>query len=109
MTASTSNERLMKFLQATAEQQAAIDRILDGRVESARPTAAEAAVMAAPEPFITKAETARRMEKDLRTITTWMRKGLLPYYKIGRTVAFKWSEVEKHLAATCRVGFSCVQ
>lgn len=29
------NERLLRFLQATPEQQAAIDRILDGRMEAA--------------------------------------------------------------------------
>ena len=35
MTASNTNERLLRFLQATAEQQAAIDRILEGKRESA--------------------------------------------------------------------------
>src|SRR5262245_8812729 len=33
MTANNSNERLLRFLQATPEQQTAIDRILEGRVE----------------------------------------------------------------------------
>ncbi len=32
MTGTNSNERLMRFLQATPEQSAAIDRILEGRV-----------------------------------------------------------------------------
>jgi len=31
----TGNERLLRFLQATPEQQAAIDRILEGRMEPA--------------------------------------------------------------------------
>lgn len=31
------NERLLKFLQATPEQQAAIDRILEGKMEAPRP------------------------------------------------------------------------
>ena len=35
MTASNTNERLLRFLQATPVQQAAIDRILDGRMEPA--------------------------------------------------------------------------
>ena len=38
-----------------------------------------------------------------RTIDDWMKRGLLPYYKVGRSVRFKWSEVEAHLAADCRV------
>ena len=37
MSTTNSNERLIRFLQATPEQQAAIDRILDGLVEAPRP------------------------------------------------------------------------
>jgi excisionase family DNA binding protein len=55
------------------------------------------------EGFINKDEVAQRLKKTLRTIDNWMRRGLLPYYKIGRSVCFKWSEVESHLAQTCRV------
>lgn len=50
-----------------------------------------------PEGFINKAEVARRLNKRVRTIDNWMRRGILPYYKMGRSVAFKWSEVEAHL------------
>ena len=35
MTANSPNERLLRFLQATPDQQAAIDRILEGKRESA--------------------------------------------------------------------------
>lgn len=38
MTPNTQNERLLKFLQATPGQQAAIDRILAGRPEAAQVT-----------------------------------------------------------------------
>jgi excisionase family DNA binding protein len=55
------------------------------------------------EPFITKVEVAKRLNKKSRTVDNWMQRGLLPYYKIGRSVAFKWSEVETHLSQTCRV------
>ena len=55
------------------------------------------------EEFINKAEVARRLKKRVRTVDNWMKRGILPYYKIGRSVAFKWSEVEAALAATCRV------
>jgi len=33
----TGNERLLKFLQATPDQQSAIDRILEGKVEAPAP------------------------------------------------------------------------
>jgi excisionase family DNA binding protein len=58
---------------------------------------------AQPEEFINKAEVARRLKKQVRTIDNWMRLGLLPYYKIGRSVNFKWSEVETHLGQNCRI------
>ena len=62
------------------------------------------AVMERPvEGFIDKVEVAKRLQKKLRTIDNWMQRGLLPYYKIGRAVAFKWAEVEAHLGQTCRV------
>jgi excisionase family DNA binding protein len=58
---------------------------------------------ATPEGFIGKTEVAGRLNKTIRTVDNWMSRGLLPYYKIGRSVEFKWSEVEAHLAQTCRV------
>jgi len=56
-----------------------------------------------PEGFIGKTEVARRLNKTIRTVDNWMQRRLLPYYKIGRSVEFKWSDVEAHLAQTCRV------
>jgi predicted DNA-binding transcriptional regulator AlpA len=55
------------------------------------------------EEFINKSEVARRLKKTVRCVDNWMSRGILPYYKIGRSVAFKWSEIEAALARTCRV------
>ena|SRR5579883_2143267 len=55
------------------------------------------------EAFITKPEVARRLNKQVRTVDNWMKCGILPYYKIGRSVVFKWGEIETALAARCRV------
>jgi predicted DNA-binding transcriptional regulator AlpA len=57
----------------------------------------------AVEPFIDKPEVAKRLGKALRTVDNWMIRRLLPYYKIGRSVSFKWSEIETALADSCRV------
>ena len=38
------------------------------------------------------------MKVSTRTIDTWMKKRLIPYRKIGRTVRFIWSEVTEILA-----------
>lgn len=57
----------------------------------------------ATEGFIRKAEVAQRLGKKTRTIDNWMRQGLLPYVKAGRSVLFKWSDVEAHLQTQFRV------
>jgi predicted DNA-binding transcriptional regulator AlpA len=58
---------------------------------------------ATPEVFIGKNEVARRLGKTIRTVDNWMARGILCHYKIGRSVVFKWSEIETQLAQTCRV------
>ena len=55
------------------------------------------------EELITKKDVAGLTSKDVRTIDNWMRKGILPYYKCGRTVMFRWSDVQAHLDANFRI------
>ncbi len=57
----------------------------------------------AVEPFIKKPEVAKRLGRTVRTVDAMMRRGQLPYYKFGYSVAFRWSEITNHLAQTCRV------
>ena len=54
------------------------------------------------EDLLTKAEVAKRLKKDTRTIDNWMRRGIIPYYKLGRTVAFRWTDVLRHFDAHFR-------
>jgi predicted DNA-binding transcriptional regulator AlpA len=56
----------------------------------------------AVEPYINKREVARRMGWTVRCVDNLMRRGLLPYYKVGHRVTFRWSEIQSHLAQTCR-------
>lgn len=55
------------------------------------------------EGYITKRMVAQRTHKTVRTIEEWMRRGLIPYYKIGHSTLFRWSEIEDHFRQTCRV------
>ena len=57
------------------------------------------------ESHITKLQVATRLNKSVRTVEHWMSRGILPYFKIGRSVSFRWSDVESHLDAKYRVGF----
>jgi len=54
------------------------------------------------EEFIDGRELAKRLGISARTVEKWMRCGKLPYYKLGKIVRFKWSEVNVHLKE-CRV------
>ena len=55
------------------------------------------------EGYIDKHEVARRIGKTVRTVDTWMAEGWIPFYKVGRTVCFRWSEVDQHIQAHFRV------
>jgi len=57
----------------------------------------------AVEPYINKREVGRRMGRTTRSVDNMMRRGMIPYYKLGYRVAFRWSEIQDHLAQTCRV------
>ena len=57
----------------------------------------------AVEPFIDKREVARRMGRTVRAVDNLMRDGLIPYYRFDWRVAFRWSEIQAHLAQNCRV------
>ena len=56
------------------------------------------------EGYIDKHECARRLGRTVRSVDTYMALGIVPFYKLGRTVAFKWSEVDEHIKAHYRVG-----
>jgi hypothetical protein len=101
-------ERLVRVIHATPEQQAMIDRILATSLPppTTPPFEAKSAVN---EPrsegdgeFITKVIVAERMRKSLRMVDNLLKRGL-PHYKVGRSVLFRWPEVEAFLAVNCRV------
>ena len=56
-----------------------------------------------PEGYITKEELAKRLKKTVRTVENWQAKGIVPFVKAGRSVLFKWSDVESHLQTNFRI------
>jgi excisionase family DNA binding protein len=59
---------------------------------------------AALEPYLDKHEVARRLGCTTRTVDNMMRRGMIPFYKLGYRVAFRWNEIQNHLAQMYRVG-----
>ncbi len=49
--------------------------------------------------LITKTELAVYAHCTPRSIDNWMKRGYLPYFKIGRTVRFKIADVDSYLRA----------
>lgn len=82
------------------------------QITSAGAVKAVAAVIGDPAPltrqefegYINKHECARRLGRTVRSVDTYMALGIIPFYKLGRTVAFKWSEVDEHIRAHYRAG-----
>jgi excisionase family DNA binding protein len=60
----------------------------------------------ATEGYLIKSEAARILHVTPRSIDNWMGRGLLPYFKIGRSVRFRMSDVQSFLDARCRIGGS---
>lgn len=58
---------------------------------------------AEPEGYITKDELAKRLKKTVRTVENWQARGIVPFVKAGRSVLFKWSDVESHLQSNFRI------
>ena len=53
--------------------------------------------------LLTKSEVAAYAQCTTRSIDNWMKLGYLPYFKIGRTVRFKASDVDAYLSEHFRV------
>ena len=53
--------------------------------------------------MVGKKEVAKMLGMTIRTVDNWMGRGLLPYFKIGRSVRFKMDDVMQHLNQSTRV------
>lgn len=96
MSVTISNDRLLRFINATPEQQEIIDRILTGKV------AAESAKTCLDE-MVTKKQLAAQLKVTVRTVENWQRRGVLNYIKVGKIVLFHWPDVVEHLKGNFRV------
>jgi hypothetical protein len=73
-----------------------------GKATSAKNGPAD--VQPAPEPeYLTKLQVAEKLRRNVRTVENYMRRGILPYYKLGHTVQFRWCDIQKHLETHFKV------
>jgi excisionase family DNA binding protein len=52
----------------------------------------------AEDALLTKKEIAPRLRVGPRTVDEWMRKGRIPFLKLGKSVRFRWSDVLEKLS-----------
>jgi hypothetical protein len=57
----------------------------------------------APEGWVGKKGVAEHFKVGARTVDNWMKKGLLPYIRIGKNVRFKLSEAEEAISRCFKV------
>jgi excisionase family DNA binding protein len=49
--------------------------------------------------LLTKPEVAIKLRRSRRTVDLWMRQKKIPYFKVGKTVLFRWPDVLEKLKA----------
>lgn len=59
-----------------------------------KPNIAEEQVIdRATDGLLNKGEVAARLRIGRRSVDNWMRKGLLPYLRLGKVIRFRWPDV----------------
>jgi excisionase family DNA binding protein len=53
--------------------------------------------------MLTKLQVAKFLQVNTNKVGNLMKRRILPYYKLGRAVRFKLSDVQKRLDETCRI------
>ncbi len=71
--------------------------IMTERLRAAAEGQGRMIAQAAFDTLLNKGQVAERLNVSVRAVDVWMARGLLRYMKIGRSVRFKWSEVEHQL------------
>lgn len=56
--------------------------------------------------YLDKRQEAARHQVTVRTIDAWMKRGLIPYLRVGRTIRFDPVDVDATLRSRCRVSIT---
>jgi excisionase family DNA binding protein len=95
-----SNE-VKRLAEALAGLATVITEIIDARVQSASIKAALpqtvhlTAASKPSDPWMTQKQVAAQLQISRKTLYNWTAKGFLPSYKVGRSVRYRMSDVQK--------------
>jgi excisionase family DNA binding protein len=99
-----------RLVEAVANLAAAITEIIELKIrelaeapKAGGPLCGTMNRLTATEGWASKQETAEHLKISLGTLSNWMRKGAIPYIKIGKGVRFKLSQVDEAMNRRLRV------
>jgi len=93
-----------RLADAVANIAATITGIIDVRMQAAGLGLEQKIALKTIDPFLPKKQVAEHLHVSVRTLDIWMARGILPYYKIGRMVRFRLSDIQECFDARCKVG-----
>jgi excisionase family DNA binding protein len=66
----------------------------------------EAILGFSPGPLMSEREVALYLKVSVRTIVNWKQRGIIPYFKIGRTIRYSREQIDRALMNRhqCNVG-----
>jgi excisionase family DNA binding protein len=80
---------------AVAKFTAPVTEMIDTKMLSAWAGAEQKNALKIQVPLITRKQVAELLSVSVRTVDRWMVSGVLPYYKIGKVVRFKVSDIQE--------------
>jgi excisionase family DNA binding protein len=96
----SDTQRLAKAVTALA---ATLTEILTERVRELGEIQERRIALKTTETLMTRREAAAHFRVAVRTMENWTRKGYVPYYKLGKVVLYKLSDIEQHWDQKFRV------
>jgi excisionase family DNA binding protein len=90
------NEDTEKLSNAVTGLVLAITEIINEKLRTITDAPEQGIARKTIEPFLTKLQLAEHLGVTARTVDNWMKKGYIPYYRIGRNIKFKLGVVEAH-------------
>jgi excisionase family DNA binding protein len=89
---------------AVANFTAPVTEMIDTKMLSAWAGAEQKNALKIQVPLITRKQVAELLSVSLRTVDRWIARGELPYYKLGKVVRFKLSDIQERLETKWKVG-----
>jgi excisionase family DNA binding protein len=103
-----TSEEIERLQNALANLATVMAKIISDRVDAAVSELQPTRLPANPSDpannrVLNKKQVAELLNVTVRSVDEWMKRGILPYLKIGRTVRFKSGDIVRHLDETATV------